>query len=429
MSVFMQPIYTQTVGAGGTSSVTFNNIPQGFTDLKIVINARGTSAAITNEMYIVYNGDNASNYSQTAIFESGNSNSSFRTQNFGGYVLNYIPGATSYANTFSNHDLYIPNYTMGTFKSTSVEQVLENNTASTVNMYLYSYLYRSTAPITSITFAAGGGVFAQGSSFTIYGISNVYDTAAPIAPTIGTITDQSGFASVSFTANDSGMGQTAERYAVTTTPSSTTTFGRTSPIVTPAALNTSYTYQVAAVNSLGSSISTASNELTTSNSYSSIATYTGTSNYIFGNIPQGYKHLQLRFIIRSTASAGEQAYLRFNGDTTNTYSVHYISGNGGTASSASNAVSAGYAPFGLITKANQTANVFTVGVLDILDYSDTTKAKTVRLLMGHDLNGSGYGSLYSAMWTSTSPITAIEFGNATGSSVATGTQYALYGIA
>ena len=40
MTIAMQPIYTQTVGAGGTTVISFNNIPQTFTDIQMVISAR-----------------------------------------------------------------------------------------------------------------------------------------------------------------------------------------------------------------------------------------------------------------------------------------------------------------------------------------------------------------------------------------------------
>ena len=42
MSVFLQPIYTQTVGSGGASSIAFNNIPQTFTDLLIKMSVRAS---------------------------------------------------------------------------------------------------------------------------------------------------------------------------------------------------------------------------------------------------------------------------------------------------------------------------------------------------------------------------------------------------
>jgi aspartate/tyrosine/aromatic aminotransferase len=40
------PIYTQTVGSGGALSIAFNNIPQFYTDLKVVISGRTTGGGV-----------------------------------------------------------------------------------------------------------------------------------------------------------------------------------------------------------------------------------------------------------------------------------------------------------------------------------------------------------------------------------------------
>ena len=58
MSVFMQPIYTQTMGAVGAQSVTFNNIPQGFTDLVLEVSGRGTDPTqIFTDAILSFNGE------------------------------------------------------------------------------------------------------------------------------------------------------------------------------------------------------------------------------------------------------------------------------------------------------------------------------------------------------------------------------------
>lgn len=170
MSVFLQPIYTQTVGSGGTSSITFNSIPQTFTDLKVVVSARGTSSATTNEVYFIVNSDSSTVYSQTYLNGNGSAAASSRFTGYGGFVVNYIPAATATANTFSNSEYYIPNYTGANFKQIIADLTSENN-ATAANLFLYADLYRSTSPVTSLTFAAGGGVLAQYSTFTLYGIT------------------------------------------------------------------------------------------------------------------------------------------------------------------------------------------------------------------------------------------------------------------
>jgi hypothetical protein len=165
----MQAIYTQTV-SGTPGTVTFNNIPQTYTDLLVKISARSSVSAANSEMYITYNGDLGSNYSTTWLTGNGSSASSSRGSNNGAVVTIQINGATSTSNTFGSIDVYTPNYTSSLFKQTTVEGVIENNTTAH-DSRLISYLYRSNAPLTSTTFSAVGGAFVAGSTFTLYGIS------------------------------------------------------------------------------------------------------------------------------------------------------------------------------------------------------------------------------------------------------------------
>lgn len=160
------------------------------------------------------------------------------------------------------------------------------------------------------------------------------------------------------------------------------------------------------------------------NSYESIATVTvgsGGSAYVeFTSIPSTYKHLQVRFIGRSSGSPDTQ--VQYNGDTTTTnYRSHLLYGDGAsvTASTIANTAYVGYVA--------TASNIFGVSVVDILDYANTNKYKTTRTLAGYDANGSGYAILYSHLWLSTSAISSLKIypnsGNFTQYS-----HFALYGI-
>jgi hypothetical protein len=160
------------------------------------------------------------------------------------------------------------------------------------------------------------------------------------------------------------------------------------------------------------------------NSYESIATVSvgsgGASNIEFTSISSTYKHLQIRFLARSSGSPDTKA--QYNGDTTSSnYRSHLLYGDGSsaTASSIANSAYVGY-----IATAS---NTFGVSVVDVLDYASTSKYKTVRTLSGYDANGSGYAILYSHLWLSTSAISSLKIYPDSGSF----TQYshfALYGI-
>lgn len=177
MSVFLQPIYTQTVGAGGVASITFNSIPQTFTDLKLVMSLRGTAngdATYYDDFpRIRFNGDSATNYSRISILGSG-SPSLTASQVFANEAYAYIgdtSGSTATANTFGYSESYISNYTSNNYKQVLSESLSETNNAAT-RMFLSSNLYRSTSAITSINISLTqtSSNIAQYSTLSLYGI-------------------------------------------------------------------------------------------------------------------------------------------------------------------------------------------------------------------------------------------------------------------
>ena len=58
-------IASVTVGSGGASSIDFTSIPSTYTDLVVVHSLRGTNAAVYQQARIQFNGDTASNYTNT----------------------------------------------------------------------------------------------------------------------------------------------------------------------------------------------------------------------------------------------------------------------------------------------------------------------------------------------------------------------------
>ena len=166
-------------------------------------------------------------------------------------------------------------------------------------------------------------------------------------------------------------------------------------------------------------------------SYESIATVTvgsgGSSTITFSSIPSTYTHLQIRCIARHTgADTDNNIYIQYNSDTASNYSNHFLRGNGAIVDAGGAANTAN--PYVLrVSGASSSANIFGVGVVDILDYANTNKFKTVRSLTGHDQNGSGVVFFNSSNWRSTSAITSITlFG--IGFNIAQYSQFALYGI-
>jgi hypothetical protein len=172
MTIAMQPIYTQTVGAGGASSITFNNIPQTFTDLMVSISSRETSSTPYSGISVRLNNDASALYSGTLAEGYGSAASSRTTGADSLFPIPHIVGGSATANTFGNAQIYIPNYTASTFKSLIIDSVTENNSNTTFSFQtgLSSGLYRSTSTITAFRCIAAGS-FAQHSTFSLYGIT------------------------------------------------------------------------------------------------------------------------------------------------------------------------------------------------------------------------------------------------------------------
>jgi hypothetical protein len=166
--------------------------------------------------------------------------------------------------------------------------------------------------------------------------------------------------------------------------------------------------------------------------FESIATTTvgvgGTSSVTFSSIPQTYSHLQIRMIGRvSNATVDENVLMQFNGNTASDYSLDYFYGTG-TVIAGGNATNYNAViPF-RITGANSSANMFGVGVADILDYTNTSKFKTMLSLTGHDQNGSGLLFLFSGNWRSTTAITSLTIYPQSLTNFVQYSSFALYGI-
>jgi len=174
-------------------------------------------------------------------------------------------------------------------------------------------------------------------------------------------------------------------------------------------------------------------------SFESISTATvgsgGTSTISFSSIPQTYKHLQIRWLSKSNFSGSSNiinTHCRFNGDTGNNYSWHYLNGDAGTLTAGG--IADTYSIFLSYLPASGYANMFGIGVCDILDYTNSNTYKTVRTFGGCDVNNTGgekgIVSLATGNWRSFSAISSITIGNA--SDLSNGfnqyTEFALYGI-
>ena len=165
-----------------TSSVTFSNIPQsGYTDLKIVSSYRTNRSQIYDQLRLTFNGSSTAVYSFKGITGDGAGTSSESSSSVASIKVAPGGGNSATANTFTNDEIYIPNYLSSNNKSLSSEGVGENN-ATTAYVTMFAGLWANTAAINSVTLTPeGAGTFLQYSTFSLYGLAAV-GTTPTIAP-------------------------------------------------------------------------------------------------------------------------------------------------------------------------------------------------------------------------------------------------------
>lgn len=163
---------------------------------------------------------------------------------------------------------------------------------------------------------------------------------------------------------------------------------------------------------------------------------TSVNSITFNDIPQGYKHLQIRYIARSSRAVafGTSVYVYFNSDVTisNYYNAHILYGDGTSATAAAANTGSSYGCLaGYALGANATANCFSASIVDILDYTNTNKNKTIRGLTGDEQNSGNTNSeidFYSGLWMNTNAINSITLYLPSSTNFLQYSRFSLYGI-
>ncbi|MCX7180711.1 MAG: hypothetical protein NTX56_18760, partial [Proteobacteria bacterium] len=171
-----------TVGAAGAASVTFSSIPQtGYTDLIVKTSVRelstnsGISLCKINSATTGYSGRQV--YGNGGGTTAGTDSNYAGSSGFGMEGTNAIGAAT---NVFCNAEWTFTNYASSNYKSIIIDGVNERD-ASVQYMAFGSYLWSSTASISSLTFTGYSGSYAQYSTFYLYGVAKT-GTTPIIAP-------------------------------------------------------------------------------------------------------------------------------------------------------------------------------------------------------------------------------------------------------
>lgn len=165
-------IASVTVGSGGASSIDFTSIPSTYTDLVIKISARTNRSAAADSLKLTFNGS-TSGFSARGLGGSGSTPFSFT--NVGSASIEdsvFTTAANNTASTFSNGEIYIPNYAGSNNKSISADSVNENNASEAYTLF-EAGLWSNTSAITSIKLAPlNGTLINQYSTAVLYGIKN-----------------------------------------------------------------------------------------------------------------------------------------------------------------------------------------------------------------------------------------------------------------
>jgi hypothetical protein len=112
-----------------------------------------------------------SGYQETLLYGNGSSALSASRTSRSDIQYFYQDAASSTSNTFSNGEIYIPNYTSSIAKSVSIDSVTENNATGAITALDAAIATAVTSAITSITLGSNNGTFVQHSTAYLYGIS------------------------------------------------------------------------------------------------------------------------------------------------------------------------------------------------------------------------------------------------------------------
>lgn len=167
MPATYEPIATTTLSSAA-ASITFSSISSAYTDLKLIIIPLTTGA--TEDVWVRFNSDTGTNYSNTAILGDGASATSSRATNDSKIRLD--AGTSNASTTPSLRILDIFSYTGSSYKTSLGQTICDKNGSGAVQNRVF--LWRNTNAITSIeiSLAAGGTNLATNSTATLYGIKS-----------------------------------------------------------------------------------------------------------------------------------------------------------------------------------------------------------------------------------------------------------------
>jgi hypothetical protein len=159
--------------SSATNTLTFTSIPQGYTDLVLVVS--GQFASGTDYPVYQFNGDTSSNYSDLALRGTGSAAQS------GGAGNRVFTSVSSYGATSSQPFVFYTNF-MNYSNTTTHKSCLSRWSNAATETGENAGLWRSNTAINSIrVYSLSGNNFIVGSTFSLYGIAAEGVSPAPKA--------------------------------------------------------------------------------------------------------------------------------------------------------------------------------------------------------------------------------------------------------
>ena len=164
-------------------------------------------------------------------------------------------------------------------------------------------------------------------------------------------------------------------------------------------------------------------ETTLISSNTASVTFSNLNNYA------AYRHLQIRMVVRTNrAEVNDEIWIRANSDSGSNYSQHQLQGNGAAVSSFAQTGQTA-ARLANVTAANMTANAFAPMIVDVLDFSSSSKNTTFRAISGYPgISGWNFSALHSSAWFNTAAVTSLTILPGIGTNLVSGCRLSLYGV-
>ena len=162
------------VPSGGASSVLFSSIPASFVGLVIFGESRSTADL---GILIKFN-DSSTTFESRRLQGDGSSVVSRRSTT---NSVGFTNWNSSTSDVFASLKIFIPNYTSSNVKQFMVDSATEQMSGTGTYMKIEGAQWDGTSAITSIELASDSGVFAEFSSFALYGVPGGSDGTTTVS--------------------------------------------------------------------------------------------------------------------------------------------------------------------------------------------------------------------------------------------------------